>query len=70
MQDREETAKWVKPYYGLLEMDDPESLGWATRQIIKEVSSEFPNEEFTFISILPMHKLDIAVRIAMSYVKS
>ena len=57
---------WLVPFYGLLESDDPESLGWATREIIKLVG----DESYTFITIMPIHKIDIVVRICSNLIRN
>jgi hypothetical protein len=42
IEDSPEYKSWLKPFYGLLDQEDLESLGHANKEIIKQVSLEFP----------------------------
>ena len=64
IEDSPEHKSWLTPFYGLLDQEDLESLGHATKEIRKLVSLEFPEQAFTFITLMPMHKLDICVMIS------
>lgn len=63
----EELKKWLVPYYELMESNDTENLGGATRDIIKKcIEEEGMPKDTTFITILPMHRIDMTVRISES----
>lgn len=59
--------KWLVPYYDLMESSDAENLGSATRDIIKKcIEEEGIAKDTTFVTILPMHRIDMTVRISES----
>ena len=67
INSNEEMKKWLTPYYGLMEDNDTENLGGATKEIIKKcLEEEGMPVNTTFITILPMHRLDMSVRITES----
>lgn len=56
----ESSNDWIKPYFGLLESGEI----YASREIMKEYN-QGSTSTTTFITIMSMHKLNIAVRIAV-----
>ena len=55
----------IEAFYGMME-GAIESLGEATKEIIKKCMEEGMAKDTTFITVLPMHRLDMAVRITDS----
>jgi hypothetical protein len=55
----------IEAFYGMME-GATESLGEATKEIIKKCMEEGMAKDLTFITVLPMHRLDMAVRITDS----
>jgi hypothetical protein len=56
------------PYFGLMESNDTENLGGATKEIIKICmeSAEGIARDVTFITVMAMQKLDGVIRISQS----
>jgi hypothetical protein len=59
--------EWLTPYFGLMESNDTDNMGGATKDIIKMcMEEEAMPRDVTFITVMPMHKLDGMVRVSQS----